>query len=139
MMISSKLVVQKAGAIILSGQDKDKICLIYRGEQNDWSFPKGRIELGESAKEAMVREVKEETGLTAKVVRALPDLDYVTSSGKQVDLKMFLAVSEDDSLLKTEFGQDSVQWISCRDVEKKLSRDNLKEYFSSVLDLLFID
>lgn len=50
-------------AIIL---DEDRILLVRRGcEPNKglWSLPGGSIELGETAREAVVREVAEETGL----------------------------------------------------------------------------
>lgn len=41
-----------------------------------WSLPKGHIEDGESAEETAVREVKEETGITAHVVSSLGTIDY---------------------------------------------------------------
>jgi len=37
-----------------------------------WSFPKGRPDAGETPEQAAVREVKEETGYTAEVIRKLP-------------------------------------------------------------------
>jgi 8-oxo-dGTP diphosphatase len=38
-----------------------------------WTFPKGRSDLGETAEETALREVKEETGYSANVVAKLPD------------------------------------------------------------------
>lgn len=55
--------IQKAGAIIVSKSDENKIVLLHSGKQNDWSFPKGHIEEGEDPTGAMIREIKEETGL----------------------------------------------------------------------------
>ncbi|CCV63626.1 MutT/nudix family protein [Alteracholeplasma palmae J233] len=42
---------------------KGEILLQRRKDKNVWGFPGGAIELGESAKEAVIREIKEETGL----------------------------------------------------------------------------
>jgi 8-oxo-dGTP pyrophosphatase MutT (NUDIX family) len=37
-----------------------------------WTFPKGRPEPGESGEEAALREVREETGVVARIVRPVP-------------------------------------------------------------------
>lgn len=41
------------------------------------ALPKGLLDPGESAKEAAVREVREETGLTAEMITKLADIKYV--------------------------------------------------------------
>src|ERR1051326_2887469 len=37
-----------------------------------WEFPGGKIEFGEEPEQAVIREAKEETGLTIKIERLLP-------------------------------------------------------------------
>lgn len=127
---------EKAGAVILSNQDRNKVALLYRGKQSDWSFPKGHVDSGESVETTMVREIQEETGLTVKVLRELPGLAYATPAGEDVVLKMFLVESEDDSLLRIEHEGDRLEWVPLGDVVGKLSYDNLKTYFTSIRDLL---
>lgn len=76
----------KAGAIILS-EDKKSILLIYRGKQQDYTFPKGHVEENEKLEEAMRREILEETGLTIKeICTKLPPLIYIDSSNKKLPL-----------------------------------------------------
>jgi 8-oxo-dGTP pyrophosphatase MutT (NUDIX family) len=41
-----------------------------------WSLPKGHLEAGETAEQAAVREVREETGITGAVLRGLGQIDY---------------------------------------------------------------
>ncbi len=127
--------IQKAGAIILSSNEKNKIALLYRAKQNNWSFPKGHIEEGENPEEAMIREIKEETGLTISIIKPLPNIEYNYPNGEEISLKMFLVVSVDDTNLKLEFEGDKIEWTSFDKVIERLSHENLREYFKSVSQL----
>ena len=46
---------------------KGHVLLQRRADKNKWGFPGGAMELGESASEAAIREIKEETGLDVEV------------------------------------------------------------------------
>ena len=46
-----------------------RILLQRRSDNGLWGLPGGSVEIGESVREAIVREVREETGLAAEVVR----------------------------------------------------------------------
>ena len=61
--------VEKAGCILIN-KENNKIGLIYRQKQKDYSFPKGHRESEESLIECAIRETAEETGLRCR--RALP-------------------------------------------------------------------
>ncbi len=50
--------------------------LLIRPNSYRWQLPKGHIEEGETAAEAAVREVKEETGVSAEVVTELSSVEY---------------------------------------------------------------
>jgi 8-oxo-dGTP pyrophosphatase MutT (NUDIX family) len=55
------------------------------GAKPVWALPKGLIDAGESPADTAVREVFEETGLTATVVRKLGDVRYVyTWDGERI-------------------------------------------------------
>ena len=47
-----------------------------RGRSGVWALPKGKIDAGESAAEAAVREVREETGVEGRLVEKLGDVRY---------------------------------------------------------------
>jgi 8-oxo-dGTP diphosphatase len=64
-----------AGVVCLRG---DEVLLIKRGKaplKGAWSLPGGRIERGERAAEAALRELKEETGVEAALVRLIDVVD----------------------------------------------------------------
>jgi 8-oxo-dGTP diphosphatase len=59
--------VVAVGAIVI---DKGSILLVKRNTEparGQWSLPGGRVELGETLREALVREVREETGIDVDV------------------------------------------------------------------------
>jgi 8-oxo-dGTP diphosphatase len=55
-----------AFAIILHS---NQVLLVKARDKNNWQLPGGRLESGETPVEALLREVKEETGLTAKIIQ----------------------------------------------------------------------
>jgi ADP-ribose pyrophosphatase YjhB (NUDIX family) len=53
----------------------EKLLLIKRADIGLWATPGGMVEVGETLTEAVLRELKEETGLTGKVARLLGIFD----------------------------------------------------------------
>ena len=73
------LPVVAVGAVIWN--EKNEIVLIRRGKpprKGEWSIPGGRVEWGETLKEAIAREVFEETGLTIEIVAPIETLDSIS-------------------------------------------------------------
>ena len=53
-----------------------QILLISTQKGRRWQLPKGHIEAGETPEETAVREVREETGVTGRVLAPLPEVEY---------------------------------------------------------------
>jgi len=68
-----------AGVVCLrAGKDGPEVLLIRRGKPprlGEWSLPGGRIEWGERAEAAALRELKEETGVEAEILGLLDVVD----------------------------------------------------------------
>jgi 8-oxo-dGTP pyrophosphatase MutT (NUDIX family) len=53
-----------------------EIVLVHRAAYNDWSFPKGKLDPGETEAQAALREVQEETGLRCRLGREVGTTAY---------------------------------------------------------------
>ncbi len=66
-----------AGGIVIDKETgTSRVLLVHRPSYDDWSFPKGKLEPGETIEEAALREVREETGLDCRITRKLATLRY---------------------------------------------------------------
>ena len=65
------------GAVII---ESGKVLLVRRGQpplDGRWTLPGGLVELGETIEQAVVREIKEETGWSVRVVKELTLFDFI--------------------------------------------------------------
>ena len=106
-----------AGAVVIRS---DSCLLLRRGE--DWTIPKGHLEHGEQSRDAAVREVAEETGLSVNLVAELGSTRYQFGADrlqrKRVD--WFLAVPVGGEL-GVEPGFDEARFVT-RDQAARLLR-----------------
>jgi ADP-ribose pyrophosphatase YjhB (NUDIX family) len=59
------------GGSALVIDDQGRILMQQRADSGDWSLPGGTMEIGETLADAVIREVKEETGLDIKITGIL--------------------------------------------------------------------
>lgn len=74
--------IDAAGAVVWRvRKGRLQVLLIHRPRYNDWSWPKGKLEPGESSPDCAVREVAEETGEQVILGARLPGLEYTMANG----------------------------------------------------------
>lgn len=59
--------------------DDIEVCIVHRPKYDDWSWPKGKLEQGESHRHAAVREIGEETGVSIALGPYLGEVEYPLS------------------------------------------------------------
>jgi 8-oxo-dGTP pyrophosphatase MutT (NUDIX family) len=106
-----------------------QVLLIATAGGSRWQLPKGRLEEGESCEQAAVREVREETGITGRIVAPLPGIDYWFAEGshkrirKHVDyfLLEYVSGSERDFDRREA---DEARWFPWSEAVAKLTHAN---------------
>ena len=75
MSVANATIVSCGGVVI----HKNKVLLLYKnqcGKHQAWVLPKGSLEEGETFSQAALREVKEESGVSAHIVKYLGETHY---------------------------------------------------------------
>jgi 8-oxo-dGTP pyrophosphatase MutT (NUDIX family) len=78
-MSRGKKQISSGGLVYRDREGVIEVALILRRSpsgQPVWTLPKGWVEPGESLEDAALREVKEETGVTARIIDKLGDIHY---------------------------------------------------------------
>jgi ADP-ribose pyrophosphatase YjhB (NUDIX family) len=139
------------GAVVV---DQGRVLLVKRGTEplkGLWSLPGGLIEVGEPLSAGIIREVREETGLTVEPVELIELLDRIHREGERIRYHYVIAdylclvvggalqaASDADAVRwveRAEWNSDSalrldpitvriieIGWQKAQDIEKRMER-----------------
>ena len=114
-------VIERAG-LILIGQRKP------RGRHAlKWEFPGGKVEPGEGSRNALVRELREELGIEARIGDEIERYDFSYSAGHVTRLIFFQVAEFTGEPANLDFAQ--IAWVE---------RDRLPEYDFLEGDVAFV-
>jgi 8-oxo-dGTP pyrophosphatase MutT (NUDIX family) len=108
-----------------------EVVLVHRPAYDDWAFPKGKLERGETDEEAALREVREETGLSCRLGRELASTTYLDGQGRPKTVRYWAmtvvpgSVGRADGKLapepKARREIDDLSWVPLHDVRQRLT------------------
>jgi 8-oxo-dGTP pyrophosphatase MutT (NUDIX family) len=120
--------VTAAGGVIVrqAAGGETEVLLIHRPHREDWTFPKGKVEPGDTDEACALREVEEETGLRCELGDELPTISHVDHKGRRKIVRYWV--------MRTIAGEaaphnevDAVRWLTVPDAARMLTyaRDQL--------------
>jgi ADP-ribose pyrophosphatase YjhB (NUDIX family) len=119
------------GAVITD--EHGRLLLIKRGHEPGaglWSLPGGRIEPGETDAEALVREMREETGLTVEPGPLLGTVRRPGHDGDVLDIRDYAATVTRGILTPGDDAADA-RWVSPGELESLAMTEGLVEALTS--------
>lgn len=101
--------------------------LLLKDMNDNWTFPKGIMELGESSSQTALREVEEEVGLkNIRIIKELPDIQYYyirdkNTIHKTVHYFLCEAMADEPLVPQKEEGISEVQWVELEKAKEIIS------------------
>jgi 8-oxo-dGTP diphosphatase len=115
------------GVVVRDGQ----VLLVHRPRYDDWTFPKGKLDAGESFEDAALREVEEETGLRCSLGRELPATHYDVN-GRPKIVRYWLMRPEDERAFVPNDETDDLRWVAPGEARALLSYDRDRELLDAL-------
>ena len=124
---------KSCGAVVFTEENGVRRYVLVCGKDRIWGFPKGHVEPGESFTEAVVREVREETGLTIEKPELCGVKQFYTEDGARYVVFLYRADRFSGEIRSSEEGR--IFWVKKEDAEKQ----DLASGVASMLPVFFGD
>ena len=127
------------GAVIASRDGGPSVAMIATRGRTRWGLPKGAVSQGETSEQAALREVLEETGLEARIVKPLDTIEYYFRAGdtlirKRVDFYLMEYVA---GALTPQLSEvDDVEWVELSAAIRRASFDSERKLLEKALQEL---
>ena len=123
--------VLAAGGIVLRQAETPLVAVVRLRKNNEWVLPKGKLDRGETPRNAAEREVNEETGHDVSVHEFLGTLVYESRAGSKV-VHFWRMEAGAAPVRKLMRDVKAVEWLSLTDAVDRLSRGYERAFLENV-------
>ena len=135
----SKFEESAGGIVFKKEKGRTYVLVTQHSAHHGWVFPKGLVDKGEDRAATALREVKEEGGVTAKIIQELPPTEYFYKSEDQTIKKKvtyFLMEYVSGDIRDHDWEMEAAEWLMIDQVEERLTYKSDKEVFQEAKKLL---
>lgn len=122
-MPDDDLVLAAGGVVWRDAGDRVEVLLVHRSRYDDWTFPKGKLDRGETWEQAAVREVFEETGVVPLVGAELATTDYVDQHGRGKQARYWTMTVAADVGHEPDDEIAAREWVALDEAARRLTYD----------------
>ncbi len=131
---------KSCGAIVYLKKGSETLYLMLHYEAGHWDFVKGNVEANETEKETVVRELREETGITdAHFIEGFKQKIeyYYRRQGETVHKEViFFLMETNTETITISFEHIGSIWLDYAQAMKKLTFKNARELLNKANDFL---
>jgi 8-oxo-dGTP pyrophosphatase MutT (NUDIX family) len=127
------LIRAAGGVVCREGRDGVEVVLVHRPRYDDWTFPKGKADPGESDEDCALREVEEETGLRCELAEELPSTAYRDSKDREKVVR-YWRMRAVGGRLHPDHEVDAAEWFPAGDAALRLSYGRDRELLGTLLE-----
>lgn len=128
--------VTAAGCLIWRyHKEQLEVLIIHRPRYNDWSWPKGKVDPGETIAETAIREVQEEVGLTVSLGVPLAVTRYPVKHGLKDVYYWSARVDSSAHAQADEDEVDELRWVTPKAARKMLTNKTDSDPLGALLKL----
>ena len=126
-MIGDNEIRAAGGVVVRDG----RIAVVHRPKYDDWSLPKGKLDPGEAWEHAALREVEEETCVSARLERELESSRYVHKGRPKVVRYWLMSVDDAGEFVPGD-EVDELRWVTPDEARSLLSYERDRVLIESV-------
>ena len=120
--------VDAAGGVV---ERDGRVLLVHRPRYDDWTFPKGKLDPGESFEDAALREVEEETGVRCILGRELPSTRYEVN-GRTKLVRYWMMAPETELEFTPNDETDDLRWVTPDEARALLTYDRDRDVLAAL-------
>jgi len=117
-------ILAAGGVLWRDGKNKVEVAVIHRPRYDDWSLPKGKLDVGETLAQTAYREIKEETGIESRLGPYLGMIEYFVPTGEKIVHYWSAKALGESSTFTPNEEVDELRWLDLDEASDLLTRES---------------